>query len=140
MIYFFQSVDGGTVKIGTTENLQVRWKQLEAHYGCPLALLATMPGGKPEEADVHAKFARIRFGRSEQFQPTAELMTFIGRPLLASEHPECANTMAKTFTDIVLQFPEPVYRQLFDIAKKECNPIASFIRMAVARELKAKGV
>jgi hypothetical protein len=45
LIYVAQPVGGGVLKIGTTENLAVRLAQLEAHYGQPLALLATLPIG-----------------------------------------------------------------------------------------------
>lgn len=87
MIYFLQPVDGGPVKIGTSENVEARHRQLEAHYGVPLALLATMPGGRAEEAEVHAQFDHLRLGRTEQFRPAPELMAYIGRPLLVGANP-----------------------------------------------------
>jgi hypothetical protein len=34
-------MDGGPIKIGYTENLDARLKQLKAHYGRQLAVLAT---------------------------------------------------------------------------------------------------
>ena len=37
------------LKIGCSENVEVRVQQLEGHYGVPLALLGTMPGGREEE-------------------------------------------------------------------------------------------
>lgn len=35
MIYFLQPTEGGPVKVGFTDNLSARHKQLEAHYGRP---------------------------------------------------------------------------------------------------------
>lgn len=93
MIYFLQPVDGGPVKIGRTDNLDARRKQLEAHYGCQLALLATMPGDKEEESEIHERFREIRFGRTEQYRPTSELMAFIGKPLLVGANSDSVEAM-----------------------------------------------
>lgn len=93
MIYFLQPVDGGPVKIGFTDHLGVRHKQLEAHYGRPLALLATMEGGRSTEAEIHGRFAHLRFGRTEQFRPGPDLMAFINRPLLVDANPDVVEAM-----------------------------------------------
>jgi hypothetical protein len=93
LIYFMQSVDGGPIKIGTTENLVVRIKQLELHYGRPLSVLATEDGGREEERVIHARFAHLRLGRTEQFRPAAELMAFIGKPLLVSANPDAVEVL-----------------------------------------------
>ncbi len=93
MIYFAQDLDGGPVKIGCTDNLPVRLKQLEAHYGRPLALLGTMEGGPHEERAIHGRFAHLRFGRTERFRPAGDLMDFIGRPLLVGPNPEAVEAM-----------------------------------------------
>ena len=39
MIYFMQPTEGGPVKIGFTDNLPARHKQLEKHYGRTLVVL-----------------------------------------------------------------------------------------------------
>jgi hypothetical protein len=44
VIYFMQPTDGGPVKIGCSDDVERRHEELEAFYGQPLALLATMPG------------------------------------------------------------------------------------------------
>lgn len=93
MIYFAQDAEGGAVKIGTTEDVPARLRQLESHYGKPLALLATRPGGRAEEAELHARFAHLRYGRTEQFRPAPDLMEFIGRPLLVSANPDAVEAM-----------------------------------------------
>ncbi len=84
MIYFVQPVDGGPIKIGTSINVDARRKQLEAEYGRELAVLATTEGGRKREAEIHAMFAHLRLGRTEQFRPDLELVTFIGKPLFAA--------------------------------------------------------
>jgi hypothetical protein len=101
VIYFMQSTEGGSIKIGYTCDLRRRHKQLEKHYGCQLAVLATMPGDLDEEAEIHERFAHLRHARTygqrrrpELFQPAADLMEFIGRPLLVGANPnaiECLN-------------------------------------------------
>jgi hypothetical protein len=42
-LYFLQSPDGGAVKIGYSEDVEARHRQLEAHYGRPLTLLTAIP-------------------------------------------------------------------------------------------------
>jgi hypothetical protein len=100
-VYFVQPTGGGPIKIGHSSDVPARIKQLEAHYGVPLAVLATMGGGREEERAVHERFAHLRFSRNggrggqpEQFRPAADLMAFIGLPLLASANPEAIESLA----------------------------------------------
>jgi hypothetical protein len=93
MIYALQSTDGGSVKIGFSADVDARRLHLESHYGKPLVLLATMPGGRDEERKIHARFAHLRLGRTEQFRPAADLMAFLGRPLLVDANPETVEAM-----------------------------------------------
>jgi hypothetical protein len=93
MIYFVQPLDGGPVKIGYSDDVAGRVKSLEHHYGQPLSLLATMDGGREQEKQIHARFAHLRFGRTEQFRPAPDLMAFIGRPLLVSANPDSVEEM-----------------------------------------------
>lgn len=86
MIYALQPLDGGPVKIGFSSDVEARQKQLEATYGRPLALLATIEGGREEERAIHDRFAHLRLGGTEQFRPTPELMAFLGRPLLVDQN------------------------------------------------------
>jgi hypothetical protein len=92
-VYFLQPVTGGPVKIGHAVDIERRRAQLECHYGQPLALLATLPGGRDEEQAIHHRFASLRFGRSEQFRPGPELMAFINRPLLVDPNPDAVESM-----------------------------------------------
>jgi hypothetical protein len=87
VIYFMQPLAGGPVKIGFSDDVDARRRQLERHYGQPLAVLATLDGGPDEERELHGRFSHLRFGRTEQFQPGTDLMEFIGRPVFASMAP-----------------------------------------------------
>lgn len=93
MIYFMQPIAGGPVKIGYSANVDVRREQLEAHYGQPLAILAVTEGERQEEREMHKRFAHLRLGRTEQFRPAADLMAFIGRPLLVDLNPDVIEAM-----------------------------------------------
>lgn len=86
MIYFVQ-LASGAIKIGHTDDLDQRLAGLTSHYGGPVALLATMPGDPEKEAEIHERFAHLRFGRKEQFRPARELLDFIDRPLLVAADP-----------------------------------------------------
>lgn len=103
MIYFVQSLEGGPVKIGFTDNLEQRLAGLEAKYQQPLAVLATMDGGRREESELHDRFAHLRLGRTEQFRPTADLMAFIGRPLLVAADPSVVEAMPCHLKPLVVQ-------------------------------------
>lgn len=93
MIYFAQAVGGGPIKIGCSVDVDTRIRALEHHYKQPLVLLATMPGGRDEERMIHEKFAEHRLRRTEQFRPAAEIMEFIGRPLLVGADPDAVEVM-----------------------------------------------
>jgi hypothetical protein len=102
VIYFVQSIDGGPIKIGHTENLDVRLKQLQVHYARPLAVLATMAGDRAEEQAIHERFAHHRMGRMEQFRPDPEILDFIRRPLLRSPGPMTAEAMPASCRSVVV--------------------------------------
>jgi hypothetical protein len=103
MIYFMQPTDGGPVKIGYTENLEQRRLNLESAYRRPLAVLATMEGGREEEAAIHQRFDHLRIGRSEQFRPAADLMCFIVRPLLVGPNPDAIEPMEDHRKPLIIQ-------------------------------------
>lgn len=86
-VYFVQPVDGGPIKIGHSVNVPTRLKELETIYARPLALLATIPGGRDEERAIHERFSALRFGKTEQFRPESDLLAFIGCPLFVSAVP-----------------------------------------------------
>jgi hypothetical protein len=81
VIYFMRITEGGTIKIGHSADVERRRKDLENFYGCPLEVLAILEGGQTEEKQLHARFAKFRCGRTEQFRPDEELLKFIGASL-----------------------------------------------------------
>lgn len=117
MIYFVQSPDGGPVKIGHSTNIDVRIKQLRFQFGTPLVLLATMEGGRPEEQALHARFAAHRLGSTEQFRPVAEIMNFIGRPLLVGVDPEAVEPMPVKSGHYQFRFTDEEVAQMDALAR-----------------------
>jgi transcriptional regulator with XRE-family HTH domain len=82
MIYFIQSEDGGSIKIGCTELIPFRLKQLRSRTRRRLKVLAIMDGSFPEERALHDRFAHLR-KEGEWFDDAPELTQFIqvnGRP------------------------------------------------------------
>lgn len=70
------------VKIGKADRPEARLRSLATTTGRPVTLLAAIPGGEGEEADMHERFGHLRLeglGRAapEWFHPTRELMGFI---------------------------------------------------------------
>jgi Meiotically up-regulated gene 113 len=92
MIYFAQ-LPTGAIKIGCSEDVDARLGQLEGHYRQPVALLHTMEGDRETEREIHERFSHLRFGRTEQFRPAVDLMTFIGKPLLVSQNPDAVEAI-----------------------------------------------
>jgi hypothetical protein len=154
VIYFLQDHDGGPVKIGCSDDVDTRHRQLEAHYGRPLALLAAMEGGPEEEAEIHRRFAHIRLNgrgkagrRPEQFRPAAELMTFLGRPLLVGANPDTVEAMPGRVSGdkpVRVELTDDVHRMLRKLAADEGVSMASFARETMERvvreEFKKRGL
>jgi Meiotically up-regulated gene 113 len=101
-IYFLQPTDGGPVKIGFSNDVDRRKAELEAKYEMPLILLRTMRGERKKEHELHMRFAHLRLGTSEQFQPAPELMEFIGRPLFTSANPDAVKEIESKLVSIRL--------------------------------------
>lgn len=147
MIYFMQPTAGGPVKIGHAGNVDIRHAQLESHYGCELVVLATMDGGRDEEAEIHERFAHLRLKgknqrgrRPEQFRPAPELMEFIGRPLLVGANPDATEAMKPSKSTntraIRLDLPPKVHRLLRLMAADAGMSMAAYAREAVGQIVK----
>lgn len=142
MVYFVQAVDGGPIKIGFSENLGRRIKQLESTYKTPLVLLKTVRGCRKKEAEIHARFSHLRLGNTEQFQPASDLMTFIGRPLLVGANPDAVEMMeSKANLRIYVTFRcRSEYRDwLLDFARKERLTPTQLIDFGLIELAKLKG-
>lgn len=82
VVYFVER--DGFIKIGTTTQIASRLAALskggqmpEGMTVGPVTLLATMPGGRRNEAHLHRRFADHRISRTEWFWPCDELVAFI---------------------------------------------------------------
>jgi hypothetical protein len=141
MIYFLQSTEGGPVKIGHSADVDTRRLQLESHYSQPLALLATMPGERDEERAIHERFAHLRLGRTEQFRPAADLMAFLGRPLLVDPNPDAVEAMSgRVVLAIIVLKGSPDYRDwLARFSEASRMPQSVLIDHALTRLAKEQG-
>jgi hypothetical protein len=138
VIYFLQPTEGGPIKIGFTGNLDGRRAQLESLYQRPLALLATKPGGRPEEAAIHARFAHLRIGK-EQFRPAPELLAFIGRPLLVDANPDAVEAMEHTKPIVAFRASREYVEWLERAAKFNGDTVAAFLARGAAKQAKELG-
>jgi hypothetical protein len=92
-VVYFAQLETGAIKIGVTKNLDSRARQLKGLYRGPVEVLGTIPGDIKVERLLHQRFRHLRLGWTEQFQPTRELMEFIGQLLgrklrVPSGHPK----------------------------------------------------
>jgi Meiotically Up-regulated Gene 113 (MUG113) protein len=147
MIYFAQAVEGGPIKIGYSDNLKVRHHQLEAYYGTSLAILATMPGGPEIEAEIHERFAHLRFDRKtrrgrqpEQFRPAPDLMAFIGQPVMVGMNPDAIEAMGGHRISVYNLKGSPEYRDwLNGLSAASLITTSAIIRDALAKWAKERG-
>jgi len=87
-VIYFAETPTGSIKIGCSDDVEARLQGLASYYGGPVSLLATMPGDREREREIHDRFASLRLGRTEQFRPGPDLMAFIGKPLLVDANPD----------------------------------------------------
>jgi hypothetical protein len=87
VIYFIACPEANAVKIGTTAQSYhasaesaLFARLVQAQVNCPLKLeaMAMCDGGKPEEAELHLRFANLRI-RGEWFTLTDDLKAFIAQ-------------------------------------------------------------
>jgi hypothetical protein len=139
-VIYFAQLGTGSIKIGTTEDLDGRMDTLESHYGEPVTLLGTMPGGRKEEREIHERFTHLRFGRTEQFRPSAELLEFIGKPLLVSPNPDAVEMAAgrarRLAKPVRLDLSEKDHERLDRVATAKGLNMAAYSRMAILERLR----
>ena len=130
MIYFAQ-LPNGAIKIGKADDVKTRLDQLRAHYGADLAVLCIMDGGREVERELHERFRHLRFGRTEQFRPTAGLLSFIGRPLLIHANPESVEEATHHLTQHGVRMTREYQEWLSRLASHDRCTMAGLIDRAV---------
>jgi hypothetical protein len=73
-VYFIEG--SGLIKIGYTENLRIRLASLQTGSPVKLNLLASIPGDKLKETELHTRFAADR-RHGEWFAFSAEIKAFL---------------------------------------------------------------
>jgi hypothetical protein len=139
MIYFMQPVAGGPVKIGCSDDVERRQRQLERDYGRPLVLLATMEGGRQEETEIHGRFAHLRFGNREQFRPAPELMEFIERPVIAGANPDSVEVIPVSLggRPVRLDLTHEDHERLERCARRYGLSKSSYVRIALFERMES---
>ena len=75
-VYFVQSTHGGPIKIGFSNNVTARLRDLQHGSPLPLVVLATTPGARTEEAALHDRYRYSRM-HGEWFAPSDDLLDHI---------------------------------------------------------------
>ena len=139
MIYFAQLPTGG-IKIGYSEDVERRMEQLAYHYGDELSVLHTMPGDRAKEREMHERFAHLRLGRTEQFQPGPDLMAFIGRPLLVTADPNAVEpAVGRPYRAIAFRVYQDYDKWIQEFADRERASVATLIDQALAAYARERG-
>jgi len=79
VIYFIQSIDGGPIKIGHSSDPETRICTIAQSFGkgkADFRILGVTDGERPEEREIHKKFAHINL-HGEWFKPTQALLDYI---------------------------------------------------------------
>jgi hypothetical protein len=139
MIYFAQ-LPTGAIKIGCSGDVETRIGQLEQHYRQPVSLLHTMGGDRDSEREIHVRFAHLRFGKTEQFRPGADLMEFIGKPLLVSTNPEAVEAVeAQTTRLLALRVNDEYAAWIEDLRAVNRTTLAGLFDQALTEFAAKKG-
>lgn len=76
-VYFIRSECANRyIKIGIATHIPTRLSQLQVNSAYPLVLIATMPGGRDKETELHKRFEDAH-ERGEWFRPTDDPLAFI---------------------------------------------------------------
>jgi len=78
MVYFIQCEVTGRIKIGRAKNPRRRLSEVQTGSPTKLRLVGTIPGGRSEELELHAKFTGARL-HGEWFIPTSDLLDHINK-------------------------------------------------------------
>ena len=137
MIYFAQ-LPTGAIKIGFSDDVESRLIQLKQHYRHPLSLLCTMEGGRETEREIHDRFGHLRIAHhreKEQFRPGADLLEFIGLPLLVNANPTAVEAVTSNFKPIAahLRGSEQWKAWLEEFARVNRMSVAGLIDTALTR-------
>ena len=76
VVYFISTVSDGPIKIGTTRQMDLRLKAVQAANHEELNLIVALPGSYKQEAMLHRAFCRDHI-RGEWFRRTPELLRVI---------------------------------------------------------------
>ena len=76
-IYFVQIEGGGPVKVGYANDVRRRLADLQTASFQRLRLVASMPGDRAAEAEVHKRLNHLRI-RGEWFRPDPEMWEVLG--------------------------------------------------------------
>jgi hypothetical protein len=75
-VYFIQGEKGGPIKIGHTDNIERRMKQMQTGNPDKLILLHLTRGGKILEGELQERFKEHHY-RGEWFHPSNQLLDYI---------------------------------------------------------------
>lgn len=78
IVYFVRRGGSDKIKIGTTTNMDSRINALKHPLTGKLRVLATIPGGRDVEKQMHARFKQYRIA-GEWFRLEGELMEFVAK-------------------------------------------------------------
>lgn len=76
VVYFVRDRQSDLIKIGSSCNERKRLRSLQTAHGGQLWLMATCPGGRAREYQLHCRFAASRV-RGEWFRASPDLLAFI---------------------------------------------------------------
>lgn len=77
-VYFIQEGEDGPIKIGVSQNVPARLKDLQTSHASSLRLLHTIPGTYADEQRLHSSFDHLRI-QNEWFLPAPELLSWISQ-------------------------------------------------------------
>lgn len=84
-VYFIQGENGGPIKIGYTDKIANRLKQMQTGNPDNLVLLHLTSGGKIMEEQLHNQFSEYHY-RGEWYYPAKEILDYIHQLKIKAEN------------------------------------------------------
>lgn len=142
LVYFIS--DGSRVKIGFTNNLENRFRNLQSGHGVELVLLGTIPGNILLERHLHDRFKHLRtqgewFRADEQFlNEIKDIITHPPSPPVVSEAQADIDrraAAARLRTALTAQFPQNTAKSIVQITGLPFKTIEKWLSCSAAPSL-----
>lgn len=138
VVYFIQNLDDSLIKIGTTDNLARRLRQIHKGQRTKFKVLGVCDGSYDLEFDFHTRFAADRYA-SEWFRPSADLLEYIAANTYIPQRKK--SMPAKNVKIITVSMPEAIEEVREHIKSIDgVHGLSDYIRQLIEADMQKRGI